>query len=107
MENQQTDTVLGVVIDIKDGVVRNPVWRMAAPLNLTVEDGMQLAVVGDNAAGKTRLVEILNKYVLKDLPSGKRARRQEAEQYAKPHPEYFNLRIHRDGSVEQLKDEEL
>ena len=45
--------------------------------------------------------------LLKDLPSGKRARRQEAEQYAKPHPEYFNLRIRRDGSVEQLKDEEL
>lgn len=58
-------------------------------------------------AQRCRLVEILNKYVLKDLPSGKRARRQEAEQYAKPHPEYFNLRIRRDGSVEQLKDEEL
>ena len=62
MENQQADTVLGVVIDIKDGVVRNPVWRMAAPVNLTVEDGMQLAVVGDNAAGKTRLVEILTQH---------------------------------------------
>ncbi len=49
----------------------------------------------------------MNKYVLKDLPAGKRARKHEAEQYAKPHPEYFNLRIHRDGSVEQLKDEEL
>ncbi|MBR7052740.1 MAG: ATP-binding cassette domain-containing protein, partial [Bacteroidaceae bacterium] len=53
---------MGVVIDIKDGVVRNPVWRMAAPVNLTVEDGMQLAVVGDNAAGKTRLVEILTQH---------------------------------------------
>ncbi len=58
-------------------------------------------------AQRCRLVEILNKYVLKDLPAGKRSRRQEAEQYAKPHPEYFNLRIRRDGSVEQLKDEEL
>lgn len=58
-------------------------------------------------AQRCRLVEIMNKYVLKDLPSGKRARKHEAEQYAKPHPEYFNLRIHRDGSVEQLKDEEL
>lgn len=58
-------------------------------------------------AQRCRLVEILNKYVLKDLPSGKRARHQEAEQYAKPHPEYFNLRIRQDGSVEQLKDEEL
>lgn len=58
-------------------------------------------------AQRCRLVEIMNKYVLKDLPAGKRARKHEAEQYAKPHPEYFNLRIHRDGSVEQLKDEEL
>lgn len=58
-------------------------------------------------AQRCRLVEILNKYVLKDLPAGRRARKHEAEQYAKPHPEYFNLRIHRDGSVEQLKDEEL
>ena len=58
-------------------------------------------------AQRCRLVEIMNKYVLKDLPGGKRARKHEAEQYAKPHPEYFNLRIHRDGSVEQLKDEEL
>ena len=51
--------------------------------------------------------QISIQYVLKDLPAGKRSRRQEAEQYAKPHPEYFNLRIRRDGSVEQLKDEEL
>ena len=58
-------------------------------------------------AQRCRLVEIMNQYVLKDLPAGKRARKHEAEQYSKPHPEYFNLRIHRDGSVEQLKDEEL
>ena len=53
---------MGVVINIKDGVVRNPAWRMASPVNLRVEDGMQLAVVGDNAAGKTRLVEILTQH---------------------------------------------
>lgn len=58
-------------------------------------------------AQRCRLVETLNKYVLKDLPVGKRARKHESEQYVKPHPEYYNLRIHRDGSVEQLKDEEL
>lgn len=58
-------------------------------------------------AQRCRMVEILNKYVLKDLPLGKRARRYEAEQYSKPHPEYFNLRIRRDGSVEMLKDSEL
>lgn len=58
-------------------------------------------------AQRCRMVEILNKYVLKDLPLGKRARHYEAEQYSKPHPEYFNLRIRRDGSVEMLKDSEL
>ena len=58
-------------------------------------------------AQRCRLVETLNKYVLRDIPAGKRARRHEAEPFTKPHPEYYNLRIHRDGSVEQLKDEEL
>lgn len=58
-------------------------------------------------AQRCRMVETLNKYVLKDIPSGKRARHQQAEQYSKPHPEYFNLRIRRDGSVEMLKDSEL
>ena len=47
------------VIQIKNGVVRNPEWRMSTPVNLSIEDGMQVAIVGDNAAGKTRLVEIL------------------------------------------------
>ena len=47
------------IIRIDEGVVRNPEWRMDAPVNLTIDDGMQIAVVGDNAAGKTRLVEIL------------------------------------------------
>ncbi len=32
---------------------------MAEPINLEINDGEQLAIVGDNAAGKTRLVEIL------------------------------------------------
>ncbi|MBP5196898.1 MAG: ATP-binding cassette domain-containing protein [Bacteroidaceae bacterium] len=47
------------IIRIDEGVVRNPEWRMNAPVSLTIDDGMQIAVVGDNAAGKTRLVEIL------------------------------------------------
>jgi hypothetical protein len=58
-------------------------------------------------AQRCRLVEVMNQFVLKDLPSGKRARVHESEQYLTPHPEYYNLRIHRDGSVETLKDEEL
>lgn len=58
-------------------------------------------------AQRCRLVEILNQYVLKDLPSGDRARVHAGERYSKSHPEYFNLRIHRDGSVELMKSEDL
>lgn len=46
-------------IYIKNGVTRHPDWRMAAPINLEIHDGEQVAIVGDNAAGKSRLVEVL------------------------------------------------
>ncbi len=54
-------------------------------------------------AQRCRLVETLNKYVLKDLPSGKRAREHRTERYIPSHPEYFNLLIHPDGTVEMKK----
>ena len=57
-------------------------------------------------AQRCRLVEIVNQYVLRDIPAGSRARQHKAERYLKPHPERFNLSIHRDGSVEILKDGE-
>lgn len=44
---------------ITDGVTRHPDWRMAEPINLHIADGEQVAIVGNNAAGKTRLVEVL------------------------------------------------
>jgi len=47
------------VISIINGIPRNPLWRMAEPVNLEIKRGEQVAIVGDNAAGKTRLVEIL------------------------------------------------
>lgn len=56
-------------------------------------------------AARCRLVEILNKFVLKDLPSGKRAREHRTERYIPSHPEYFNLKIYPDGSVELFKTE--
>lgn len=56
-------------------------------------------------AARCRLMETLNIYVLKDLPSGLRARQHSTEQYGLSHPEYFNLKIHTDGSVEMLKTE--
>lgn len=57
-------------------------------------------------AQRCRLVEILNQYVLRDIPSGFRARQHKAERYGKPHPDRFTLTIHRDGSVELFKDTE-
>ena len=49
----------GAVIEITDGVPRHPLWRMAEPVTLQINRGEQIAIVGDNAAGKSRLVEIL------------------------------------------------
>ena len=48
------------IIDIQEGQSGNPAYRMARPLTLTIYDGEHIAVVGDNAAGKTRLVESLS-----------------------------------------------
>ena len=48
------------IIDIREGQAGNPAYRMAKPLSLTIYDGEHIAVVGDNAAGKTRLVESLS-----------------------------------------------
>ena len=47
------------MIRITNGVARHPLWRMAEPINLHIEKGEQIAIVGDNAAGKSRLVEVL------------------------------------------------
>ena len=47
------------MISVTNGVPRHPLWRMAEPVNLEIKRGEQIAIVGDNAAGKSRLVEIL------------------------------------------------
>lgn len=47
------------IISITDGIPRHPDWRMAEPVNLEILPGEQVAVCGDNAAGKSRLVEII------------------------------------------------
>ena len=53
------------LIRIDNGVTRHPSWRMAEPLNMVVNAGEQIAIAGDNAAGKSRLVEtILGHYPL-------------------------------------------
>ena len=56
-------------------------------------------------AQRCRLVEALNKFVLKDLPAGKRARVHSSERYVRSHPEYFNLVIHPDGTVQMQQTE--
>ena len=47
------------VIKITDGITRHPDWRMAEPVNLEILPGEQVAICGDNSAGKSRLVEII------------------------------------------------
>ncbi len=47
------------IIQIKDGVVRMPAWRMAEPVNFTANAGEHIAIVGPNGGGKTMLVNIL------------------------------------------------
>ncbi len=48
-----------MIIEIKNGVTRHPDYRMAEPVNLEIEEGEQIAIVGENAAGKSRLVDII------------------------------------------------
>ena len=50
---------ISYMIKIENGVPRHPLWRMVEPVNLEIKRGEQIAIVGDNAAGKSRLVEIL------------------------------------------------
>lgn len=47
------------IIEIKDGVTRMPEWRLAKPVNFTMEAGEHIAIVGENGGGKTMLVEII------------------------------------------------
>lgn len=47
------------IIEIQDGVTRHPDFRMAEPVTLSIAAGEQIAIVGDNAAGKSRLVDII------------------------------------------------
>ena len=47
------------IIEIKGGEVRHPQMRMNAPIDFELVAGEQLAIVGDNGSGKTRLVDVL------------------------------------------------
>lgn len=47
------------ILHIHQGITRHPDFRMAEPINLTLYEGEQIAIVGPNAAGKSRLVDTL------------------------------------------------
>ena len=51
-----------MIIKIENGITRHPGWRMAEPVNIEILQGEQIAIAGDNAAGKSRLVEILSSH---------------------------------------------
>lgn len=47
------------IIDIENGIVRMPAWRMAEPVDFSLCQGEHIAIVGDNASGKSMLIDII------------------------------------------------
>ena len=47
------------LLQITNGVTRHPDYRLAEPLNLTIEAGEALAICGPNGGGKSLLVDII------------------------------------------------
>ena len=53
------------VIEIINGVARHPDYRLAEPINFVLCEGEQLAILGPNGSGKTKLVNtIIGRYPL-------------------------------------------
>ena len=47
------------IINISNGVTRMPDWRMREPVNFTLCDGENTAIIGPNGGGKSMFVDIL------------------------------------------------
>lgn len=47
------------IISIENGVTRHPLYRLAEPINLRIDAGEQVAIVGPNGGGKSLLVDTL------------------------------------------------
>ena len=47
------------IIDLYKAVARNPLFRMTEPVTLSIEEGEQLAIIGENGAGKSMLVDLI------------------------------------------------
>ena len=53
------------VIEIVNGIARHPDYRMVEPVNFVLHKGEQLAILGPNGSGKTKLVNtIIGRYPL-------------------------------------------
>ena len=50
---------MNTTIKITNGITRHPDFRMAEPVNLTIGSTEHVAIVGPNAGGKSRLVDII------------------------------------------------
>lgn len=48
-----------MIIDIQNGQTRMPAWRMAEPVNFSLDNGEHIAIVGPNGGGKSMLVDII------------------------------------------------
>lgn len=47
------------VIEIREGRARMPEWQLKAPVNFQLPENEHIAIVGDNASGKTKFVDML------------------------------------------------
>lgn len=47
------------IINIVNGITRNPAWSMADPVNFTLLENEQIAVVGPNGGGKSMFIDIV------------------------------------------------